>query len=65
MDGVEDILKGKTVKMKCLTTEPNCKKNQKMAMIWKNFDEMVTRFEIKGEEKIAWLKQIKHSANIF
>ena len=26
---------------------------------------MVTRFEIKGEEKIALLKQIKHSANIF
>ena len=31
-------------------------------MICKNFDVMVTRFEIKGEEKIAWLRQIKHSA---
>ena len=29
------------------------RKTQILAMIWKNFDVMVTRFEIKGEEKIA------------
>ena len=34
-------------------------------MIRTDFDEVITRFEIKGKEKMTRLKQIKHSANIF
>ena len=66
MYGAEDKPKSKRVETKFLTTEP---KFQEKPRHWrwsgKNFNVMVIRFEIKGEENITWLKQIKHSANIF
>jgi len=67
MYGAENIPKSKTVKTKYLTTKPKFQENetQILAIIGKNPNVKVTRFEIKGEEKITGLKQIKHSANIF
>ena len=54
MYGAEDVPKGKTVKDEVLNNRAKIpRKTQILAMIWKNFDVMVTRFEIKGEEKIA------------
>jgi len=53
MYGAEDIPKRKTVKTKYLSTEPKFQEKPRLAMIGKNVDVMVTRFEIKGDEKIT------------
>ena len=54
MYGAVDIPKGQTVQKEVFNNRAKIpRKAQILAMIWKNFDVKITKFGIKGEEKIT------------